>query len=460
MAAQSPLSALLALLTSSVQTLESAYAKQGLSYPSLDAPFAPSPLDTDAELNNIARLAVASAAQIIATIRGPLETIQETSTGAYGAAALSLIVDTHVANIIKEAGDDDQGVHISEIAAKAQVPADSLGRLLRYLSTRHIFREVKPDTFANNRVSSTLIKKHTLDEIKAKPTIEYEGSTAAAFVGHTTDEGLQGAAAISSWVKSLHKNYATPFNVGNHVDTDIFHWFETQEYRARRFHIAATGSATDRFPPTIFTGGYDWASLPKDSIVVDVGASMGSVTLTLIKEFPHLKYILQDLEKVVKYDAPKYWEAQMPSALTDGRVTFQAIDFFEAQPVKNAAVYFMRAIIHDWPDEKAKQIMKVVRDAAGPNSKLVVFDAIMPYACEYTGPFAEAVAPIKAPYPLLANLGLGLGGFVTLVDIQMLNLLNGKERTVGEFIELGKQSGWKLESVKPGMMASIVYSAA
>jgi hypothetical protein len=42
------------------------------------------------------------------------------------------------------------------------------GRLLRYLATRHIFKEVKPDTFANNRLSSSLIKRHTVEEIEAK----------------------------------------------------------------------------------------------------------------------------------------------------------------------------------------------------------------------------------------------------------------------------------------------------
>jgi hypothetical protein len=40
----------------------------------------------------------------------------------------------------------------------------------------------------------------------------------------------------------------------------------------------------------------------------------------------------------------------------------------------------------------------------------------------------------------------------------MLNLFNGKERTVGQFIELGKQSGWKLEHVRPGLMAALVFS--
>jgi hypothetical protein len=41
----------------------------------------------------------------------------------------------------------------------------------------------------------------------------------------------------------------------------------------------------------------------------------------------------------------------------------------------------------------------------------------------------------------------------------MLVLLNGKERTVLEFIELGETTGWKLEDVKPGLMNAMVFSA-
>jgi hypothetical protein len=88
--------------------------------------------------------------------------------------------------------------------------------------------------------------------------------------------------------------------------------------------------------------------------------------------------------------------------------------------VKGAAVYFMRSIIHDWPDDKAKLILKNLREAASPSSKLIIFEMIMPYACEYDGPLAQAMLPFeKAPAPLLANLGMGFGGFVTSVDIQV-----------------------------------------
>jgi hypothetical protein len=44
---------------------------------------------------------------------------------------------------------------------------------------------------------------------------------------------------------------------------------------------------------------YDWKSLEKDDLVVDVGGGVGAVTLTLAKSFPHLRYVVQDRPSVV-----------------------------------------------------------------------------------------------------------------------------------------------------------------
>jgi hypothetical protein len=43
-----------------------------------------------------------------------------------------------------------------------------LGRILRFLATHHIFREVSPDVFANNRISSILDTGKTIENIKAR----------------------------------------------------------------------------------------------------------------------------------------------------------------------------------------------------------------------------------------------------------------------------------------------------
>jgi hypothetical protein len=43
-----------------------------------------------------------------------------------------------------------------------------LARVLRYLATRHVFKEISPDVFVNNRLSSLLKKAKSMKEIKEK----------------------------------------------------------------------------------------------------------------------------------------------------------------------------------------------------------------------------------------------------------------------------------------------------
>lgn len=116
----SSLSALVGILSSGVQTLESEYTKQGSAYPSLNDPFAPGPLDSDATVNATARLVVAAAYQIIAAVRTPFESIQEYGTGMYAPAALSLVVDIHIPNLLKDAGEQvNMPIHFQDLWTSA-----------------------------------------------------------------------------------------------------------------------------------------------------------------------------------------------------------------------------------------------------------------------------------------------------------------------------------------------------
>ncbi|KAJ3845967.1 S-adenosyl-L-methionine-dependent methyltransferase [Lentinula lateritia] len=454
--APNPLLGLVDILASSVKTLLSQYNQQGVVFPSLNQPFVPSSLDSNSAVNESTRLIIAAAYQIIAAVRAPAESIQEYATGAYAATALNLCVEVSVANILQDAGEQAGDIQASFPCTK---PPDR-SRILRYLSTRHIFKEVEPDIFANNRISTLLVKPRSLKEIESNPDIEFEGATLAGFVGHATDECLKASVSIVPWIKDKSRQFASPFNMSINSSVSLFEWFMAPENarHLRRATAAMTGGG-ERFPATIFTNGFDWKSLKNDAVVVDVGGSVGSVTYTILQENKHLHYVIQDLEPVINKEAKQYWEEKMPQALTNGQVTLQVTNFFESQPVQNAAVYLLRLILHDWPDDKCLAILKILRNAAGPSSKLIVFEQIMTYSCDYSGPFADVSNPIKAPAPLLANLGMGAGGFLTMIDMQMLTLFNGKERTVTEFLNLGKSAGWELENVKPGLMNAMVFSA-
>lgn len=89
-----------------------------------------------------------------------------------------------------------------------------------------------------------------------------------------------------------------------------------------------------------------------------------------------------------------------------------AHDFFQPQPVRGASAYLLKSIIHDWSDPYATQILTRIREAASPNSKLLVIDRILPYACRMDDKEVEALDAIgieteDVPEPLPPNLGAG-----------------------------------------------------
>ncbi|KAI0064197.1 S-adenosyl-L-methionine-dependent methyltransferase [Artomyces pyxidatus] len=463
----SPLAALANIISSGVHSLESAYSDHGIQFPSLDEPYSPGPLDDNDAITATTNLIIAAAHQLIAGIRAPIATINDYAPSMYTSSALGLVIDVDVPDALK---DEPAGLHVNAIGAKVDVDPGKLARVLRYLATRHVFREVTPNVFANNRISSALVKSRPFEQLKANNLTKYDDATAAAFAGVMTDEGHISNSFFIEHLRDAPKGVETPFQLAFKTKATLWEWYEepSNRVRGRRFANAMAGD-NERFPKAIFTGGFDWNSLEAGSVVVDVGDGVGSVTLTLVKHFPQFKYVVQDLPKVIGDQASKYWEQQSPQSISEGTVTLQTHSFFGPQPVKDAAVYFMRMIIHDWADAESITIMKHLRAAAGPSSKLIIFDMLMLYACP------DPAGPPLPPYPLLANLGLPVGGFITAIDlhvctvfvlagrylplVQMLNLLNGQERTASQFAALGEATGWKLEGIKPGPLAALMFSA-
>lgn len=58
-----------------------------------------------------------------------------------------------------------------------------------------------------------------------------------------------------------------------------------------------------------------------------------------------------------------------------------AHDFFTTQPVKNASVFILKHIIHNWPDAYASKILMRLREAAQKDTKLILIDNLVSFAC-------------------------------------------------------------------------------
>lgn len=99
--------------------------------------------------------------------------------------------------------------------------------------------------------------------------------------------------------------------------------------------------------------------------MVDIGGGHGAVSLALARATKHLEFIVQDLPKTTTQG-----QALRPHDLA-GRVQFQAHDFFEEQIVKDADVYFLRYILHNWSDKHAARILKAIVPALKDGSKII-----------------------------------------------------------------------------------------
>jgi len=117
--------------------------------------------------------------------------------------------------------------------------------------------------------------------------------------------------------------------------------------------------------------GYDWKALGKGT-VVDVGGNTGHCSFAIAAVAPELKFIVQDLEKVVEGVKERTKDQKSES------IEFQTHGFFESQPVKGADVYLLRFICHDYSDKDAARILESLVPAMGPNSRIILMDGVMP----------------------------------------------------------------------------------
>jgi 6-hydroxytryprostatin B O-methyltransferase len=164
-----------------------------------------------------------------------------------------------------------------------------------------------------------------------------------------------------------------------------------------------------------------------------VGGSTGHVSIELATHNPQLSFIIQDFETL----RPQF-DAIVPEALKP-RLQFQAHDFFTPQPVKGASVYFLKTILHDWPDHLCVKIIQNIVSAMKSESRIIAMDGVMP-------------EPGTVPIPIMK--------LNTSMDLQMMTALNAKERTRKDWEGLFRLADKRLQIVAfrqpEGGMASMI----
>ncbi|KDQ19530.1 hypothetical protein BOTBODRAFT_636425 [Botryobasidium botryosum FD-172 SS1] len=449
--AQSEFTQLLHLINTSAHTVGEAYTDAGLPHPSsnnassLNSQHATEEPATQRAVVTL----IAACRQLIASVMPPVAYAIETSLGFQHSAAVRVAIEAHVAEAVRPTGD--KGMHINDIAKYSNINPDKLARILRLLATNHIFKEVSPNVFANNRMSLALDTGKDAEILaKTDPKEFYEGTNGhAAYFAMVTDVVMKAAAHLPETLQSPEtansydlKDAAVARGLNASEGFWDFMHQSGHERQLKTYNMAMVGTRSFAKDNTL-CDRIGWEHFPSGSVCVDVGGGVGTQVSLITKAHPHLKMVVQD-QAILQKQAEEFWASMDPDALPSGRVEWQGRDFFTPQPVKGAAVYILRLIIHDWADEDALRILAPIREACSPDSKIIIGEDLISFTCPPGDGERSLVRRTKVPAPLLSNMGL-LREYLS--DIAMMGVHNGQERTIEQWLSLTKRAHLKINRV-------------
>lgn len=288
----------------------------------------------------------------------------------------------------------DKAQSIPELASQIAVNEGALYRIMRLLASQGVFEETAASNFRNTDLSHFL-RTGVPGSIRA--LMIFRGSE---FFFAPFGEILY---SIGTGLPAREKLYGmNPFDyLKNNPDT------------ARIFDDAMT-NMSELIGPAV-ANAYDfgaWGSL------LDVGGGNGILLAEILKAHADLRGVLADLPHVLERAQQRGYLAGELS----GRVELRPCDFFFEIPC-GCRAYLMKNVIHDWDNERARKILMNCRRAVPSNGALLLLEWGLP----------EGNIP-------------AMGKFV---DIAMLLLTGGKERTIPQYRELLAGSGFRLSKVWP-----------
>ncbi|KAF9033801.1 S-adenosyl-L-methionine-dependent methyltransferase [Panaeolus papilionaceus] len=429
------ISALVDLIAQASKVVEAAYAKTEKPWiPDLDD-VETHPLDEQAwekELKIAIQTIEGACAQLCATIAKPSYTLAHKNLGFIEPVCINIALTYKIPDVLAENPD---GMHITEIGERTGLEPTKVGRVLRLLATKHVFREVSENVFANNRLSVLLESENPMYSLSLHATDHVQKSATS----------LPEVLGDKEWGHSFSPRH-TAFNRQSQFAGSLFEYFEGATLRGSeigaRFGRGMVAWA-QAFDSEAVIDQFPWMDIGHGASVCDVGGGVGNMLIALSKRYPTLQLTLQDLPERTLQAKTEVWPVKCPQAIAENRIDFVPIDFLKEAPVPGCEIYYLKNIIHDWPNAEAVTILSNVRKAMAPPSRLLLHEFILQSTNRV--PASEAKYE-QAPEPLLPNYGLGR---ITqyYVDINMMVQVNSQERRLSEYIELGEAAGLKFEKL-------------
>ncbi len=279
-----------------------------------------------------------------------------------------------------------------ELAVQTGTHAPSLYRLLRALASVGIFSEDSLSRFSTTPMAECLRS-------------DVPGSQWALAV-------MSGEEHYLAWGQLLYSVQTGQIAFDKLFGVPCFDYLSQHEEQAKIFDAAMVG--VHGRETSAMTDAYDFSSI---NLLADVGGGNGSLLISVLRKYPRMRGLLYDLPGVS--DRAR---ANLEAAGVADRCQVIGGSFFESIPA-GADAYLMRHIIHDWDDGKSRTILRNIRRVISSEARLLLVEGVIP--------------PGNAP------------SFGKLLDLTMLTIPGGKERTEAEYRELLRSEGFELTRIVP-----------
>ncbi|KAM0549536.1 hypothetical protein ACHAPJ_009352 [Fusarium lateritium] len=323
-------------------------------------------------------------------------------------AALQTAIDLGIWKAWTELGGGKKTINELVKLTRRNVEPNLLRRLFRLLAAFYVVEETDQDTFKPTPFSYAIGDEST----KVRSSLE-----AANY------QYISAGQNLPKYLAKIGYKEPTAAEENNYAgsDPDGLNFFgrlqkSPEYYEAFTGHMEAWTTWktpwTKLYNPNKLINGADLSKAP---LVVDLGGNTGIDISHVLKARPDLptgSLVLQDLPEIIE------------RAKVDEKITATAHDFFKPQPVKGSRAYFMHAVLHDWPDAQATQLLNNTKDAMVKGySKLFIYDIVVP--------------------PTGASISQ------TTMDVQMMSLLSASERTKKQWENLLDGAGFKIANFWP-----------
>lgn len=313
----------------------------------------------------------------------PISVLYQIATGHYLSQALLLAAKLDVAEFLKNGPRQ-----ADELAELCGVHAPSLKRVLRLLASVGVFLENEDGSFGLTPVGELM---HT--------------APGRAFVQLFAGDFVQRLWSELPYVVQTGNSASEKMGISS------FEYLASHPDEGANFDLAM--SAGTRQAALAVAAAYDFSPFHK---VIDVGGSRGVLLEIILNAYPHLHGVLFDLPRVVE---PVRERGSKRYEIVGG-------DFFETVPAGGDA-YILKHVIHDWNDERATAILKVVRRAMPAHSKLLIVEGVYP----------QRIDPSPQSRGAASN------------DVNMMVATGGRQRSEQEFRALLAASGFLLTRIIP-----------